>query len=165
MSFKLLVESLLGFIAGDVFAYLRPSDRREFEGFAARLQAGLSKKSLMDCEGLDKYLDSLAVVSQRDVLLKHDSDLKKQIFRELEAAVAVQNSVPELVPEMVSQAFEKADRLFGLVDELDNLVYRWTTLKTEKKNNPQSALELGLLLRAMVEPPKATPPPDDGDFF
>ncbi len=166
MSYSLLLESLMNFIRGDDFASLRPSDRQEFADFWERLQEGNASSSRLDCEGLDKYLDSLAVVSQRDVLLKHDVDLREKICAELEGALALGDSYPTLVLEAIQLCFVRAERLFGLIEELDSLVYRWSTRSADKREDVHHALEMARMLQELVELPKKTPPPPvDGDFF
>lgn len=167
MSYKLLLESLENFIKDDGFAFLRPSDRQEFSDFCENLRVGDASRNRLECEGLDKYLDSLAVVSQRDVLLKHDADLREKIFLELEGAITLTGSHLEGLPEIVNRCFAKAEQLFGLIEELDSLVYQWSTLGEDKRNNLRDALRMARMLKDLVELPKKTPPPpaDGGDFF
>lgn len=166
MSYNLLRESLWGFINGDIFSFLRPGDQEEFVDFGERLLHGDAAGNRLDCEGLDKYLDSLAVVSQRDVLLKHDADLREKIFVELEEAIALSGSDPKRVPAIINQCFANAERLFGLIEELDVLVYKWSRLGDEKRGTMREALEMGRSLRRLVKLPTQAPPPQvDGDFF
>ncbi len=167
MSYSLLVESLERFVGATEFHFLRPGDREEFAEVCEKLRGGSAERNRFDCEGLDKYLDSLAVVSQRDVLIKHDSDLRKKITEELEKALPLIVTAPQKLPGLVSRCFEQAEKLFGLKEELDSLVYRWSTLGAVRKEDPGTVLELGNALKALVELPKKTPPPppSDGDFF
>ena len=166
MSYTLLRESLVLFINGAVFSFLRPGDQQEFVAFAERLAGGDATANRLDCEGLDKYLDSLAVVSQRDVLLKHDVDLREKIFSELEMAIELTGTEPQRVPAIVDQCFTWAEPLFGLIDELDGLVYTWSTLPSEKRGDMRAALGMGRTLKRLVELPKKTPPASvEGDFF
>ncbi len=164
MSYNLMRESLVGFINDDVYSLLRPADQQEFVEFAERMLQGDATQNRLDCEGLDKYLDSLAVVSQRDVLLKHDLDLRQKIFAELEDAISLAGSKPQRVPAIINQCFANAERLFGLIEELDTLVYKWSTLG-EKRNTIGEALGMGRALKRLIELPKTPPPPVDGDFF
>ena len=165
MSFKLLVESVDAFMASNTFAYLRSSDRKDFVAFGEKLREGDPKRNRFDCEGLDKYLDSLAVVSKRDVLIKHDSDLRDSIGGELEGAIALAGTRPQLALELIQQAFVEADKLFGLMDEVDTLVYKWSSLPEERHKHLQTALSMARSLKDLVAPPKVAPPANDRDFF
>jgi hypothetical protein len=151
-SYKLVVQALVRFIADDVFFYVRSDDRKEFEHFRDLLTQGDPARSRQECEGLDKYLDSLAFVSQRGVLIKHDADLRAKIAVEVERALAFAEIFPEAVCEAIHEAFVRGDRLFGLDDRLDTLVHRWFSLSEDKRNDPQQAVAMARLLRELVEP-------------
>ncbi len=163
-SYKLVVESLEDFIASDVFYYLRSDSRKEFVNFHELLVDGSAKLNYRDCEGFDKYLDSLAFVSQRGVLIKHDTDLRAKIGDELDRALTYAKLLPEICCEAIHQAFVKGDRLFGLNDHIDGLVYRWSRMSEEQRNDLDEAVAMAKQLRDLVKPPP-TPPPADGDFF
>jgi len=160
-SYKLTVQSLVGFIDDDVFYYLRSDDRKEFEHFRELLSLGDAARNRQECEGLDKYLDSLAFVSQRGVLIKHDSDLRAKIGDELERALALAELFPEAVCEAIHEAFVKGDRLFGLNDRLDTLVHTWFSLSEEKRHDVQEAVAMARLLRELVQPAPRSPDPHD----
>jgi len=164
-SYKLLVESLARFMDGDTFRYLRSDDRKEFEQFRELLSNGSAKTNRHECEGFDKYLDSLSFVSQRGVLIKHDTDLRAKIGEELDRALAYVALLPDLVCDVIHQAFVMGDRLFGLNDQLDNLVYKWCLLSEDERNDVPTAVEMARQLRELVQPPPAPAPPADGDFF
>lgn len=164
-SYKLMVEALVGFIDGDRCLYLRADDRKEFVNFRELLSQGSAARNRRECEGFDKYLDSLSFVSQRGVLIKHDADLRAKIGSELDRALAYAELLPEIVCEVIHQAFVKGDRLFGLNDQLDNLAYKWSSLSEEKRNDLQEAVAMARLLRDLVQPAARPPPPEDGDFF
>jgi hypothetical protein len=164
-SYKLVVEALVRFMNGDTFYYLRSSDRKEFAHFREILSEGEPARNRRHCEGFDKYLDSLAFVSQRGVVIKHDTDLKAKISTELERALAYAKLLPEIVSEAIHQAFIKGDRLFGLDDRLDSLVYTWSQFSEEQRADVQVAVAMGRKLLELVKPPPAPAPPADGDFF
>jgi hypothetical protein len=164
-STKRIVESLIRFIDEDVFGYLRGDDRREFVNFREMLQQENGAQRRQASEGLEKYLDSLAVVSQRGVLIKHDTDLRAKIDAELKRAISYAQLLPDIVAEAIHQAFVKSDRLFGLNEELDSLVLKWSSLSEMERNDVREALAMGSLLRALVQPQQSTPPPEAGDFF
>ena len=164
-SYKLMVESLGRFIDEDVFGYLRSDDRKEFGNFRDLLSRGTAAQNRQECEGLDKYLDSLAFVSQRGVLIKHDTDLRAKIAVELERAVALAELFPEAVCEGIHQAFVKGDRLFGLNDALDALVYQWSTLSEADRNDLEVAIAMASRLLQHVQPSPSPQPPGGGDFL
>gem|GEM_PF-4325791 len=164
-NYRLIVESLVRFMEGDTFYYLRSDDRKQFEHFRELFEQGDAKTSRRDCEGFDKYLDSLSFVSQRGVLIKHDSDLRAKIVSELERALTYAHVLPDIVCEVIQQAFMKGERLFGLDDKLDLLVYTWSTLTADQQNDVQLAVHMGGQLRDLVKPPPLPTPPADGDFF
>jgi hypothetical protein len=164
-SYRLIVASLDEFVGADVFYYLRSDSRKEFEKFREVLAHGDATRNRQDCEGFDKYLDSLAFVSQRGVLIKHDTDLRAKIADELDRALKYAELLPEVVCEAVHEAFVKGDRLFGLNDQIDALVYRWTTLSEEQRSDLDLAVDMARTLHDLVAPPPAPPPPGEGDFF
>lgn len=164
-SYRLIVGSLEGFVGADVFYYLRSDSRKEFENFRAILSQGNATQNRQQCEGFDKYLDSLAFVSQRGVLIKHDTDLRAKIADELDRTLKYAELLPDIVCEAVHEAFVKGDRLFGLNDQIDALVYRWSTLSAEQRNDVDQALDYARRLHDLVELPPAPPPPADGDFL
>lgn len=125
-SYRRIVDLLAAFVESDVFYYLRSDTRRDFWQFAETLGPGNSVVNRNDCEGFDKYLDSLSFVSQRGVLLKHDADLKAKIAAELERAIKFAAVLPEVVNEVIEQSFVKAERLSGLNDDIDALVADWS---------------------------------------
>ncbi len=164
-STKRIVELLTQFIDEDVYGYLRGDDRREFANFRELLQQENSAQRRQASEGLEKYLDSLAVVSQRGVLIKHDTDLRAKIDAELQRAISYAKLLPDIVAEAIHQAFVKSDRLFGLNIELDSLVLEWSSLSEVERNDVREALAMGSLLRGLVQPPESMPPPEAGNFF
>jgi len=154
-SYKLVVQSLVGFIDADVFYYVRSHDRKEFEHFRELLSQEGAARNRQACEGLDKYLDSLAFVSQRGVLIKHDTDLRAKIGDELERALALAEIFPDAVCEAIHEAFQKGDRLFGLNDRLDTLIHSWFSLSEEKRKDVQEAVAMARRLRELVQPAKS----------
>lgn len=160
-----IVELLIEFIGEDVFGYLRGDDRGEFANFRDMLQQDNGAQRRQASEGLEKYLDSLAVVSQRGVLIKHDTDLRAKIDAELKRAISYAKLLPDIVAEAIHQAFLKSDRLFGLNEELDTLVLKWSSLSEVERNDVREALTMGGRLRDLVKPPESTPAPDASNFF
>ncbi len=164
-SYQRIVEAVGIFIDSDVFFYLRSDTRREFAQFRDTLANGSLARNRNDCEGFDKYLDSLAFVSQRGVLIKHDTDLRTKITGDLDRAVKYAALMPEVACEVIEQAFIKGERLLGLNDQIDALVSEWTSLTAEQRLDPDQAVPLGRQLLDLVRPAPAPPPPAEGDSF
>lgn len=164
-SYKLMVDTLARFIDGDTFSYLRSDDRKEFAQFRELLVEGSAAKNRQQCEGFDKYLDSLSFVSQRGVLIKHDTDLRAKMATELERAVAYAQLLPDVVCEAIHQAFVKGERLFGLDDQLDSLVYKWSSFSEQRRNDVDAAVAMAQQLLSLVRPTPRPSSSGGGDFF
>lgn len=164
-SYRLIVDSLDGFIASEEFFYLRSDTRKEFESIREVLASGTPQRNRNDCEGFDKYLDSLGVISQRGVLIKHDTDTKEKIAAELGRALAYVRFQPELVCDVIVESFAKAERLRGLTDPLDDLLERWQKLDAAARADAAIVAPLARALLDLVRPPAQTTAPDSEDFF
>ncbi len=164
-NYRSVVAAMVDFIERDVFFYLRSDTRKEFANFREVLEPGDAARNRLDCEGFDKYLDSLAFLSQRGVLIKHDTDLKAKIAAELGRAVTYAAVLPELVCEVFQESFVKAERLFGLSDQIDAIVEQWTLLPPEARTDVDAIVPLARALLELVRPPPAAAPPASGDFF
>ena len=154
-NYRRLVDAMVRFIEGDTFQYLRSDTRRDFWQFRETLEHGNAVQQRLDAEGFDKYLDSLSFVSQRGVLIKHDGDLKGKISGDLERAVKFAKLLPEVSCEVIEQAFQKAERLSGLSDEIDALVLQWSSLTPEDRTDVDAVSSLGRELLELVRPPPA----------
>jgi hypothetical protein len=138
-----IVELVAWFMESDVFYYLRSDSRREFAQFHEMFVNGNVVRNRLDCEGFDKYLDSLAVVSQRGVLIKHDTDLKAKISGDLERALKFAAVVPDVAIEVIEQAFVNEDQRLDL----------------------EYIAPLGRQLLELVRPRRVMSSSDDGDVF
>jgi hypothetical protein len=164
-NYRRIVDAMVRFIESDVFYYLRSDSRRDFWQFRETLEHGNAVAQRLDCEGFDKYLDSLSFVSQRGVLIKHDTDLKQKISGDLERAVKFAKLLPEVACDVIEQAFVKAERLCGLSDEIDGLVLQWSSLSPEDRLDVDSAAALGRELLELVRPPPVAAPAMGDDVF
>jgi len=104
-------------------------------------------------------------VSQRGVLIKHDTDLKTKITADLERAVKFAAVLPDVVCEVIEQAFIKGERLSGLNDQIDDVVLQWSLLTPEDRADVEQAVALGRQLLELVRPPARPTSGGDGDFF
>jgi hypothetical protein len=164
-NYRQIIGAVSLFIESDVFNYLRSDTRRDFIQQRDSLSAGNAARNRNDCEGFDKYLDSLAFVSQRGVLIKHDTDLRTKIAADLDRAVKFAAIVPDVVVEVIEDAFVKGERLLGLNDQIDALVARWATLTEEQRADVDTCVAQGRKLLQLVRPPARPTAPDGGDSF
>ncbi len=164
-NYRRIVDAMSRFVDSDVFLYLRSDTRRDFWQFRETLVNGNAVQNRLDCEGFDKYLDSLSFVSQRGVLIKHDTDLKAKISGDLERAVKFAKLLPEVACDVIEQAYVKAERLSGLSDEVDGLVLQWSSLATEDRADVDHVVVLGRQLLELVRPPPTSASSASGDMF
>jgi hypothetical protein len=164
-NYRRIVDAMTRFIESDTFYYLRSDSRRDFWQFQETLTNGNAVENRLDCEGFDKYLDSLSFVSQRGVLIKHDTDLKTKIAGDLERAVKFAALLPEVACDVIDQAFVKAERLCGLSDEIDGLVLQWSSLTTDDRADVEQAATLGRELLELVRPAPVAAAPTGEDIF
>jgi hypothetical protein len=147
-----LVEILSHFINGEVFGAMRPADRFTLLKFRDDLSGQPVKAVRLDCEGLDKYLDSLAIVNQRDVLIQHDREVMKDISELLEAAKPLLAISPKGAVDLVKQAFKMAKALFGRREPLDALLISFR-LDPPDLENPQEVEDIAQRLDELIEKP------------
>ena len=164
-NYRRIVDAMSRFVDSDVFVYLRSDTRRDFWEAREILAAGNAIANRLDCEGFDKYLDSLSFVSQRGVLVKHDTDLKAKITGDLDRAVKFAKLLPEVACEVIEQAFIKAERLSGLSDEIDRLVAQWSSLSADDRTDVDHVTSLGRELADLVRPPPVAATPTGDDIF
>ena len=125
-AFKEIVAKLASHFGSDAFVAMRPADQAELRRFHKEMDGKLFAKAIMTCEGLDKYLDSLAIVNRRDVLVKHDQELLTEIANVLEGAESLFHISPHGAVDLVRDAFDKSAPLYGHHDALDALLEDWT---------------------------------------
>ena len=165
INYRRIADAMSRFVDSDVFYYLRSDTRRDFWALRETLTAGNAKQNRLDAEGFDKYLDSLSFVSQRGVLIKHDTDIKGKITSDLERAVKFAKLLPDIVCDVIEQAFVKAERLSGLSDEIDGLVLQWGSLTPEDRADVDTVAGLGRQLLELVRPAPKAAMPEGADIF
>lgn len=165
VNYQRIVDATTRFLDSDVFNYLRSDTRHDLSQLAQTLAHGNAVDQRLVCEGFAKYLDSLALLSQRGVLIKHDSDLKTKISGDLDRAIKFANLLPEVACDVVAEAFVMAQRLAGLNDEIDGLVLQWASLTADDRADVDQALSLGHQLVELVRPPPVSRAVADGELF
>ncbi len=149
-AFAEIVDELRFFVEGEVFRVMRPADRLELKSFLDEVSQKTRKEAQFDCEGLAKYLDSLAAVSQRDVLIQHDRDQQHDIRELLEAAKPLLDISPHGALAMIAESFEKAESLYGARDSLDRLLAQWERLSPAERSDPAEAAAISQRLDTVV---------------
>jgi hypothetical protein len=147
-----MVLMLTVFLDGDVFEAMRPADRFTLLKFRDDIEGKKFDEVRLDCEGLDKYLDSLSIVNQRDVLIQHDREIMRKISELLEAAKPLLDISPRAAVDMVLQAFFAASDLAGRNEPLDALLISWK-LDPPDFNNPQEVIRAAQRLDDLIENP------------
>ena len=121
-----------------------PTPARSSIAFREVLASGTPARNRNDCEGFDKYLDSLGVISQRGVLIKHDTDIKAKVAGGARALPwPTRTSCPSWCCDVILEAFAKAERLLGLSDQIDELVERWQKLDEAARADAAKAAAAG----------------------
>lgn len=164
-NYRRIVDATSRFVESDVFFYLRSDTRRDFWQIRDTLVAGNAARNRLDCEGFDKYLDSLSFVSQRGVLVKHDTDLKAKITGDLERALKFAALLPDVSCEVIEQAFVKAERLSGWSDEIDGLVLQWSLLTADERTDLEQTAVLARELLELLRPSPHASLQDDAESF
>jgi hypothetical protein len=145
-----VVKELAAFMESDGWVVMRPADRLELKNFLEGISSTPFRQAALCCEGLDKYLDSLLSVNQREVLISHDRELMRDIAATLEGVGPLVDITPHGAVEMVREAFFKAEALYGYQDRLDALLAEWKSSVTPA-TEPAAVVELGKHLAALVK--------------
>jgi hypothetical protein len=115
-------ETLKTFVGSVVCRAMRPADRWQMVEFERELASQTLSLARMTSEGLVKYLDSLASINQREVLLVHDQRALEQMRESLANARQLVDISPRTAAEMMDRAYQAAQRLRGRHPATDQLV-------------------------------------------
>ncbi len=115
-------ETLKSFVGSVVCRAMRPADRWQMVEFDRDLASQNAAMARLTCEGLVKYLDSLASINQREVLLVHDQRALEQMRESLANARQLVDISPRTAAEMMDRAYQAAQRLRGRHPTTDELV-------------------------------------------
>ncbi len=110
------------FVVSPVGRAMRPADRWQMVEFDRALEKEAVGAARLTSEGLVKYLDSLATINQREVLLIHDRRALEQMRDALATARQLADLSPRTSREMAGQAHEAAMRLRGRHPATDQLL-------------------------------------------
>lgn len=120
--YQRLLQTVDRFCRSPAFRVMRPTDRWEIVNFQRLLAGRTMTQARHTCEGLDKYLESLRSINQREVLIQHDYEVIKEVGELLEAAHSLLAISGAGSVSLVRQALQAAARLHGRNRALDHLL-------------------------------------------
>lgn len=119
-----LSDRLHVYVSSELCRAMRAADRWELTHFDQRLEAEELFEAKLTAEGLVKYLESLTVVNQREVLVEHD----RRVVGELRDALSVGKELAELsartAHDILVKACSQAQDLMGRSAGLDTVLIR-----------------------------------------
>lgn len=126
-----VANELHAFLSGPLKAVLRAPDRLELERFLETLRAAAMPEATLACEGLLKYLESLRIISQREVLVQHDAQVMDEIRECLEAARSLLGLSPTTAVQVLGQGLARGKSLRGRNAAFDEFIDRWAQSEGE----------------------------------
>jgi hypothetical protein len=124
-SITTLAEQLKAFDDSEAFRFMRAPDRLELSRFLNTITMGSYREAVQACEGLSRYLESLSIINQREVLQQHDQEVLRDIDGSLDAARSIITVSLSGTKAMVKQALHQASRIYGRNGMLDEQIASW----------------------------------------
>ncbi len=115
-------EEMASFASSIVCRAMRPADRWQMVEFERMLDEQPPVEAKLTCEGLIKYLESLASINQREVLVIHDHKALDQMRESLSSARQLIDLSPRTAIEMINGAYQAAQRLRGRRPTTDRMM-------------------------------------------
>lgn len=115
------------FVQGELCRAMRAPDRLELESFLRKLRDEPAPSAALAVEGLEKYLESLSIINQREVLVEHDKQVMDELRQSLEAARSLLLVSFGAAAQMVREALEQSERLRGRSPKLDEQLDQWSS--------------------------------------
>jgi hypothetical protein len=131
-------EVLEGFVGSVVCRAMRAADRWQMVEFDQELRDAPVAGARLTAEGLVKYLDSLASINQREVLLLHDQRTLEDMRDTLATARGLVDISPRTANEMMERAYQAAQRLRGRNPTTDRLVIQLEKYAPTSSNPAES---------------------------
>jgi hypothetical protein len=101
------------FVNSVVCRAMRAADRWQMVEFERELWEQKLKQARLTSEGLVKYIDSLASINQREVLVLHDQRTLEEMRDAVSGARQLIDISPRAAREMMDRAYQAAQRLRG----------------------------------------------------
>ncbi|OGR09405.1 MAG: hypothetical protein A2341_20470 [Deltaproteobacteria bacterium RIFOXYB12_FULL_58_9] len=153
---KRILDEFHGFTRTNVYRSMRAVDRRTFLEVKRELEK-IAKRTLLDSreirtslEGLARFLDSLTLMNQRELLLTHDKESIADIERHLNATVdAVVDEKPDVARSSLALALKTGENLFGREPTFDVLLNLFTHARIDTVELPE-LLAMAHLIRRQL---------------
>lgn len=110
------------FVGSVVCRAMRAADRWQMVEFERELAEQPLSVARLTSEGLVKYIDSLASINQREVLVLHDQRTLEEMRDALSSARQLLDLSPQTSREMMDRAYQAAQRLRGRHPATDALI-------------------------------------------
>jgi hypothetical protein len=110
------------FVASVVCRAMRAADRWQMVEFERELAGQPMSAAKLTSEGLVKYIDSLASINQREVLVLHDQRTLEEMRDSLSTARQLLDLSAATAREMMDRAYQAAQRLRGRHPATDALI-------------------------------------------
>lgn len=110
------------FVSSVVCRAMRPGDRWQMVEFERELSEQPMGVARNTSEGLVKYVDSLASINQREVLVLHDQRTLEEMRESISNARQLIDLSPTTAREMMDRAYQAAQRLRGRNPGTDALI-------------------------------------------
>jgi hypothetical protein len=110
------------FVSSVVCRAMRPGDRWQMVEFDRELSEQPMGVARQTSEGLVKYVDSLASINQREVLVLHDQRTLEEMRESISNARQLLDISPATAREMMDRAYQAAQRLRGRHPATDALI-------------------------------------------
>lgn len=115
-------QQMRAFVSSVVCRAMRAADRWQMVEFERELGEQPLKVARLTAEGLVKYVDSLASINQREVLVLHDQRTLDEMRESLATARQLLDLSPATAREMMDRAYQAAQRLRGRHPATDALI-------------------------------------------
>lgn len=143
-------STVRAFVRSAVCHAMRPADRFQMVEFDRELREQRPALARTTSEGLVKYLESLATINQREVLVEHDRAAIEEIREAISNARELVDLSPRTAFEMLVRAHEAARRLRGKHRALDPLIIALDRDAPTSKTPADSARYLQALEEILV---------------
>jgi len=119
---------LAAFVTSPACRAMRAADRWEIEKLEHEIATLPLEQARKSCEGLAKYLESLAAINQREVLIVHDKKRIAELREYVGSARGLIDISPKTATDMLLKAQEAAQALWGRSPRVDRLLGRLEAL-------------------------------------
>lgn len=132
-------QQMKAFVASVVCRAMRAADRWQMVEFERELASQPSSVAKLTAEGLVKYIDSLASINQREVLVLHDQRTLEEMRESLSNARQLLDLSAQTAREMMDRAYQAAQRLRGRHPATDALIIQLERYAPTSSNPAESA--------------------------